>query len=90
MFSTLLRPVAQALAASGYAVVIPDYRLYPSVRFPAFIDDGARAVATVSVFFFHALWRTRPLEPLHRVRLERVEVSGGPEMVVYRVRGCGV
>ena len=30
------------------------------------------------------------LEPLHRVRLERVEVSGGPEMVVYRVRGCGV
>jgi peptidoglycan/LPS O-acetylase OafA/YrhL len=27
--------------------------------------DGARAIATVSVFFFHALWRTRPLEPLH-------------------------
>ena len=36
--------VAQALAASGYTVVIPDYRLYPAVRFPAFIDDGARAV----------------------------------------------
>lgn len=30
------------------------------------------------------------LEPLHRVRLERVEVSGGPEMVVYRLRRCGV
>jgi hypothetical protein len=30
------------------------------------------------------------LEPLQRVRLERVEVSGGPEMVVYRFRGCGV
>jgi hypothetical protein len=30
------------------------------------------------------------LEPVHRVRLERVEVSGGPEMVVYRLRQCGV
>jgi acetyl esterase/lipase len=26
-------------------VVIPDYRLYPQVRFPAFIDDAAEAVA---------------------------------------------
>jgi arabinofuranosyltransferase len=30
------------------------------------------------------------LEPVHRVRLERVEVSGGPEMVVYRLRRCGL
>jgi hypothetical protein len=30
------------------------------------------------------------LEAVHRVRLERVEVSGGPEMVVYRLRHCGV
>jgi acetyl esterase/lipase len=36
--------VAQALVASGYTVVIPDYRLYPEVRFPAFVEDGARAV----------------------------------------------
>ncbi|MBY0323321.1 MAG: alpha/beta hydrolase [Reyranella sp.] len=36
--------VAQALASNGYTVVIPDYRLYPSVRFPTFVDDGARAV----------------------------------------------
>jgi acetyl esterase/lipase len=36
--------VAQALTASGYTVVIPDYRLYPEVRFPAFVEDGARAV----------------------------------------------
>ena len=35
--------VAQALASAGYAVVIPDYRLYPAVRFPAFVDDGAHA-----------------------------------------------
>ena len=36
--------VAQALTASGYTVVIPDYRLYPEVRFPAFVEDGAQAV----------------------------------------------
>lgn len=35
--------VAQALASNGYTVVIPDYRLYPAVRFPAFIADGAQA-----------------------------------------------
>lgn len=34
--------------------------------------------------------RTDLLEPLERVRLERVEVSGGPEMVVYRMRRCAV
>jgi hypothetical protein len=30
------------------------------------------------------------LEPIQRIRLDRVEVSGGPEMVVYRLRRCGV
>ena len=34
--------------------------------------------------------RTDLLEPLLRVRLDRVEVSGGPEMVVYRVRRCAI
>ena len=37
--------VASALTAAGMTVVIPDYRLYPDVRFPAFIEDGATAVA---------------------------------------------
>jgi len=36
--------VAQALAARGYVVVMPDYRLYPSVRFPEFLKDGAQAI----------------------------------------------
>lgn len=35
--------VAQALAAHGLTVIIPDYRLYPDVRFPAFVEDGAAA-----------------------------------------------
>ena len=40
--------VAQALTAGGYTVVIPDYRLYPEVRFPAFVQDGAQAVRWAS------------------------------------------
>ena len=36
-----------ALAARGYLTVIPDYRLYPEVRFPTFVEDSARAVAWV-------------------------------------------
>jgi acetyl esterase/lipase len=39
--------VGAALASRGFVTVIPDYRLYPQVRFPAFIDDGAKAVAWV-------------------------------------------
>jgi acetyl esterase/lipase len=41
------RFVGTALAEQGYVVVLPDYRLFPEVRFPAFVDDGARAVAWV-------------------------------------------
>jgi acetyl esterase/lipase len=35
----------RALAEQGFVVVIPDYRLVPQVRFPAFVEDGAAAVA---------------------------------------------
>jgi len=41
------RFVGVALAKLGYVTVLPDYRLYPQVRFPQFLDDGARAVAWV-------------------------------------------
>lgn len=34
----------RALAAQGYVVVVPDYRLVPQVHFPAFVQDGANAV----------------------------------------------
>jgi acetyl esterase/lipase len=37
--------VASSLTNAGYAVIIPDYRLYPEVSFPGFVEDGARAVA---------------------------------------------
>jgi len=35
--------VAQALAERGFTVIVPDYRLYPEVRFPAFLEDCAQA-----------------------------------------------
>lgn len=37
--------VGRALAARGFVVVVPDYRLYPQVHYPDFLDDAARAVA---------------------------------------------
>lgn len=39
------RFVAAALAARGILTVVPDYRLYPQVRFPVFLQDNAAAVA---------------------------------------------
>ncbi len=35
---------ARAYARQGFVVVVPDYRKVPSVRFPAFLQDGAQAV----------------------------------------------
>ena len=37
--------VAEALTQRGYVVVVPDYRVYPEVKFPNFLYDGAAAVA---------------------------------------------
>ncbi len=37
--------VAASLTRAGFVVMIPDYRLYPEVRFPAFVEDGAGALA---------------------------------------------
>lgn len=37
--------VASSLTRAGYVVVIADYRRFPDVVFPAFIEDGAMAVA---------------------------------------------
>jgi acetyl esterase/lipase len=42
---SMYRFVGAALAAQRFLVMIPDYRLHPDVQFPAFMEDGARAVA---------------------------------------------
>lgn len=39
--------VAQALTSRGFIAVVADYRLFPDVVFPAFVVDGALAVAWV-------------------------------------------
>lgn len=39
------RFVAQAFTKAGYITVIPDYRVYPQVRFPQFISDAASAIS---------------------------------------------
>lgn len=41
----MYRFVGAALAEAGLLAVVPDYRLYPGVTFPAFVQDAAQAVA---------------------------------------------
>jgi len=38
------RLLGDALTRRGWVAVVPDYRLAPAVRFPAWVEDGARAV----------------------------------------------
>ena len=45
----LYRYVAKALARRGYVAVVPDYRIYPEVCYPDFLDDGAFVVRWVNL-----------------------------------------
>ncbi|MSO77577.1 MAG: alpha/beta hydrolase [Alphaproteobacteria bacterium] len=38
---------AEGLVSAGFIVVVPDYRVYPEIRFPTFLEDSAQAVAWV-------------------------------------------
>jgi len=38
---------ARSLVDRGYVVAVPDYRLYPEVRYPDFLEDAAGAVSWV-------------------------------------------
>ena len=42
---SMYRFVGVALASRGIVTVIPDYRVYPEVRYPTFLEDNAAAVA---------------------------------------------
>ncbi len=39
----IYRALGEAFASQGIVTAVADYRLYPQVRYPAFIEDGARA-----------------------------------------------
>ena len=41
---SIYRFLGGALASNGLVVMVPDYRLYPAVRYPAFLQDNAAAV----------------------------------------------
>jgi acetyl esterase/lipase len=43
----MYRFVGEAFAARGIITVLPDYRLYPEVKFPDFVDDSAQAIRWV-------------------------------------------
>jgi acetyl esterase/lipase len=62
---SLYRFMGAALASRGYAVVVPDYRLYPAVKFPVFVEDAALALR----------WTERNVEGLGGT-LSRVFVMG--------------
>ncbi|KAB2911114.1 MAG: alpha/beta hydrolase [Hyphomicrobiaceae bacterium] len=53
--------VGAALAARGITTVIPDYRLFPEVRFPSFVEDAARAYAWVDATLASAPGGRRPI-----------------------------
>jgi acetyl esterase/lipase len=37
--------VGRRLASMGYIAAVPNYRLYPEVKYPAFLEDGAQGIA---------------------------------------------
>ena len=39
--------VGQSLAREGFIVAIPDYRVFPAVVFPGFVEDAAKATAAI-------------------------------------------
>ena len=56
--------VGQALAEAGHTVIIPDYRLYPSVIFPEFINDVVDSIVASKISVEQQLG-----EPLNQIVL---------------------
>jgi acetyl esterase/lipase len=55
------RFVGAALARRGLTTVIPDYRLFPDVGFPTFVDDAALAYRWTAERFLDPCGRPRPV-----------------------------
>lgn len=56
--------VAASFASRGYLTIVPDYRLVPEVRYPAFVEDTAKATAWA---YRHAAGYGAPGAPLFLV-----------------------
>jgi len=39
--------LAEGITSQGYDVALPNYRLYPEVKYPDFLEDNARAIAAI-------------------------------------------
>jgi acetyl esterase/lipase len=59
------RFIGQAFASRGFITIIADYRLYPEVRYPAFLEDAATVI-------LWAHWEV----PKHAGALERLFLAG--------------
>lgn len=46
-YKSQYRFIGSKFSSNGYITVIPDYRKYPQVKFPDFVEDNAQAVAWV-------------------------------------------
>lgn len=55
------RFVGAAFATRGITTVVPDYRLFPEVQFPQFLDDAVAAYRWTSKAMVDACGRSRPI-----------------------------
>jgi acetyl esterase/lipase len=55
---------AEALASRGITTVVPDYRLFPEVTFPHFLDDAGAAVSWVARNLEARHGKPRPIVPI--------------------------
>jgi acetyl esterase/lipase len=68
--------VGRAFAAAGYVAVLPDYRLFPEVVYPDFLEDIAQSMKWVEDNIAQLWRRQEPL--LHRRALGgRVQFGDG-------------
>ena len=72
----IYRFVGQAVAAQGFILAVPNYRLSPQVTFPAFVEDGARALAAID----QALTQGRHGVPAGRRPLALMGHSAGAQI----------
>ena len=70
--------IGHALTQLGHAVIIPDYQLFPAVKFPVFIDDVAKAIKAVEL-------RAEPLlgRPLNEFVLMGHSAGGHSAALLY-------